>query len=172
MTIQAVCTKCGKEYRVKDDMHGKKIRCKLCQAVVLVEASSDDDFGDLPLQPVTKKKGKKRKMPSFQMPSGLMILGLLGLLIPIGFFIARIAIPELAKEIGLTIIITGIAIAGASHYMVGIKNEGLLRILGALIPIFGLVPIVRNFRENWPYLAAMIYGIALVFFAICLKSMG
>ena len=172
MTLQAICAKCGKEYRVKDDMGGKKIRCKSCQAVILVTASSDDDFADLPLEPVAKKKGKRRKLPSFQMPSGLMVLGLLGLLIPIGFLVARIAIPELSKEIGVTIIITGIAIAGASHYMVRSKNVGLLRILGALIPIFGLVPIVRNFRENWPYLAAMIYGIALVFFAICLKSMG
>ncbi len=172
MTIQAICAKCGKEYRVKDEMGGKKIRCKSCQAVVLVAVSSDDDFADLPLEPLAKNKVKKRKQPSFQMPSGVMALGVLGLLIPIGFFVARIAIPELAKEIGITIIITGIAIAGASHYMVGLKNEGLLRIIGALIPIFGLVPIVRDFRENWPYLVAMIYGFALVFFAICLKSMG
>jgi DNA-directed RNA polymerase subunit RPC12/RpoP len=37
MPVQIGCAQCGKKYRVDDKLVGKKIRCKECQAVVLVE---------------------------------------------------------------------------------------------------------------------------------------
>ena len=61
MPIQATCRKCSKSYTVKDELAGKKFRCKQCQAVVTVpqpavileedEPDDDlfaesDDFGD------------------------------------------------------------------------------------------------------------------------------
>ncbi|MEX0725660.1 MAG: hypothetical protein WD065_05295 [Planctomycetaceae bacterium] len=38
MTIQVKCPKCSKEYRLKDEMAGKKIRCKECETSIAVPA--------------------------------------------------------------------------------------------------------------------------------------
>lgn len=36
MTIATVCTKCGFEYKLRDDLAGKKVKCKECQTVFVV----------------------------------------------------------------------------------------------------------------------------------------
>ncbi|MDB5390036.1 MAG: hypothetical protein JWM11_5682 [Planctomycetaceae bacterium] len=51
MTIQVRCAECFQEFRVKDELAGKKIRCKGCQAVMTVSEAEEmdadsDDFGD------------------------------------------------------------------------------------------------------------------------------
>ncbi|REJ85800.1 MAG: hypothetical protein DWQ29_11070 [Planctomycetota bacterium] len=81
MPITATCPKCQKEYRVKDDVVGKKFRCKACQAVVTVpEAAADpgghkdpwddldlDAYGDNPYaetdEPIEAPRARK-KSPS------------------------------------------------------------------------------------------------------------
>lgn len=45
MTIETDCPKCGKEYRLKDEMAGRRFRCKACQSPVTIpdlDASGDD----------------------------------------------------------------------------------------------------------------------------------
>jgi hypothetical protein len=36
MAIQTQCEQCGFEYKLKDELAGKKVRCKICQAVFVV----------------------------------------------------------------------------------------------------------------------------------------
>lgn len=45
MPITATCPKCQKEYRVKDELAGKKFRCKACQAIVTVPEPAADPGG-------------------------------------------------------------------------------------------------------------------------------
>ncbi|REJ96619.1 MAG: hypothetical protein DWQ34_03585 [Planctomycetota bacterium] len=106
MPITATCPKCQKEYRVKDDVVGKKFRCKACQAVVTVpEAAADpgghkdpwddldlDAYGDNPYAetdepieaPRARKKSpsKKKRSRSSGMPIAIMVaIGIEGILI-------------------------------------------------------------------------------------------
>ena len=84
MPIKAKCRKCSKVYTVKDELAGKKFRCKQCEApvtvpqpAVLIEDDleeddwgsddfgsgggdfgdfSEDDYDDLPPRPKKRKK--------------------------------------------------------------------------------------------------------------------
>lgn len=49
MTISFDCPECGRNYVLKDELAGKKIKCKGCEAAIRVpEATADDDFEDFP----------------------------------------------------------------------------------------------------------------------------
>jgi len=41
--ISAYCTKCGHQYRVKDEHAGRSVKCRQCQGVVRIPAAADDD---------------------------------------------------------------------------------------------------------------------------------
>jgi hypothetical protein len=43
MSIAAECPKCGKAYKVKDELAGKAIRCRECQATIRIPAADADD---------------------------------------------------------------------------------------------------------------------------------
>ena len=96
MPITATCPKCNQEYRLKDDVAGKKFRCKACQAVVTVpEPSADpgghkDPWDDLDLDAFDdnpyaetgetleaprrrKKKTSKKRRRSGSMPISIML---------------------------------------------------------------------------------------------------
>lgn len=70
MAIKAECGECGRVYNVKDELDGKKIRCKDCQAVILVqsESESEDDWDESvdegefqpPVRQSNSKKTKRR----------------------------------------------------------------------------------------------------------------
>lgn len=45
MPISADCPQCGKTYNVKDDLAGKKFRCKECEGVVTVPAAGGGGGG-------------------------------------------------------------------------------------------------------------------------------
>ncbi len=70
MAIKAECGECGRVYHVKDDLNGKKIRCRECQGVIVVQADQEDDLEDIYEEqlelPVKKSKSKKAK----RRPSG------------------------------------------------------------------------------------------------------
>lgn len=49
MAIETQCPKCRKRYRVKDELAGRKIKCKQCGGPIKVEvpqAVPDDEWGD------------------------------------------------------------------------------------------------------------------------------
>ncbi|MDA0832580.1 MAG: hypothetical protein O2955_00505 [Planctomycetota bacterium] len=57
MPIRVACPDCAQEYQLKDELAGKKVRCKNCQAIVPVPAAAkpkvefdevefEDEFGD------------------------------------------------------------------------------------------------------------------------------
>lgn len=48
MVIETECRSCGRSYRVKDELEGRKIRCKDCGKpfVVKVAVDEEDDWGD------------------------------------------------------------------------------------------------------------------------------
>lgn len=55
MPISTVCTDCRKTYTVKEEMAGKRFRCKECQSIVTVpgasaESNEDDPFSGADLQ--------------------------------------------------------------------------------------------------------------------------
>lgn len=70
MSLTAICT-CGQSYQVKDELAGKKVKCRACGAAIKVEAAlttPDMDDDDLPMAPVVisplKEKKKKRPVDS------------------------------------------------------------------------------------------------------------
>lgn len=96
MPIKAKCRKCSKSYTVKDELAGKKFRCKQCEApvtvpqpAVLIEDEpedddwgsgdfgdfSEDDYDDIPARPKKRKKKpaakKKRKKKRSSSGSGV-----------------------------------------------------------------------------------------------------
>ena len=46
MAIEVTCRKCGKDYRVKDERAGTKIRCKECQSTIQVPSLDEEDYGE------------------------------------------------------------------------------------------------------------------------------
>ena len=48
MTISVNCPKCNKQYQVRDELAGKRVRCKKCKGVVPIPAadSEEEDFED------------------------------------------------------------------------------------------------------------------------------
>jgi predicted Zn finger-like uncharacterized protein len=46
MAIEVTCPGCGKDYRVKDERAGLKIRCKECQSTIQVPGLDEDDYGE------------------------------------------------------------------------------------------------------------------------------
>ena len=48
MTISFSCPECGRKYDLKDELAGKKIQCRGCEAAIRVpDADADDDFEEL-----------------------------------------------------------------------------------------------------------------------------
>jgi len=45
MSLSVACPGCGREYRVKDELAGKKIRCKECDAVIAIPQPDEDELG-------------------------------------------------------------------------------------------------------------------------------
>lgn len=68
MGISLGCEECGKEYRIKDELAGKRIKCKECGAVITIpslEVEEIEDEDDEPLEaplrrPAKSSKGSKR----------------------------------------------------------------------------------------------------------------
>lgn len=62
MPISVVCEDCDKKYNVKDELAGKKIRCKDCQSILIVPALEDDDpFAGVDLKSTGKSLPKRRR---------------------------------------------------------------------------------------------------------------
>lgn len=79
MAIKAECNECGRVYHVKDELDGKKIRCKECQAVILVQSESEDDWDESEeeeFQPTvrqSKSKKVKRRSRGNNIPTPILI---------------------------------------------------------------------------------------------------
>jgi dienelactone hydrolase len=88
MSLNVSCSGCGQEYRVKDELIGKKIRCKECGTLIAVPSeTADDDFADEateeiadPLPTPSRKKAapkpvkKKRASSSGGMSTGMKVV--------------------------------------------------------------------------------------------------
>lgn len=46
MAIQVSCSKCGEDYRVKDEAAGKTFKCKSCGTTIRIPEADDDDFDE------------------------------------------------------------------------------------------------------------------------------
>ena len=66
MTIKATCPTCAKDYQVGENLIGKKIRCKNCQAVFVVESNPKGKIEDeepVDVEPEESNKDKKGSSP-------------------------------------------------------------------------------------------------------------
>lgn len=67
MDIKAVCPACAKIYKVSEDLLGKKIRCKNCKAVFVVELNPEgksEDEEPVDVEPEESNKDKTGSSPS------------------------------------------------------------------------------------------------------------
>ena len=67
MTIKATCPTCAKDYQVGENLIGKKIRCKNCQAVFVVESNPKakiEDEEPVDVEPEESNKDKKGSSPA------------------------------------------------------------------------------------------------------------
>lgn len=132
MTIDLQCDDCGKRYRLKDSLAGRRIKCKDCGAAINVidpadamedEWNDGDDFGgdlgaygDEPAMPAPKKRkgGKKKsKKNSGDTPGiGKRIFAVIGMavgaLITVGSVFAIVG----GNMRGIRGVITGLVIIG------------------------------------------------------------
>ncbi|QDT63451.1 hypothetical protein [Calycomorphotria hydatis] len=99
MPIEVTCHKCGRDYRLKDELAGKRIRCKSCETRIEVPWGDDDpwgssaDFDDAygePFVPAARKrKSRKKTGPNIWLSSGAFagyVVGGFVLLLMIGVF--------------------------------------------------------------------------------------
>lgn len=66
MTIKATCPTCAKDYQVGENLIGKKIRCKNCQAVFVAELNPKAKIKDeepIDVEPEETNKDKKASSP-------------------------------------------------------------------------------------------------------------
>ena len=66
MSIKTVCPTCAKDYQVGENLIGKKIRCKNCQAVFVVESNPKGKIEDeepVDVEPEESNKDKKGSSP-------------------------------------------------------------------------------------------------------------
>lgn len=117
MSISVRCKKCSAKYKLKEELAGKKIRCRECQSPIRVPApvvededdflnalsgaeegsSAWDDMDEDPLPKPRKKKPKpkpkrKRKKQSSGNSAGIIISSILGIALLFGGIGLRIAI--------------------------------------------------------------------------------
>lgn len=122
MAIKIECGNCGKTYSVKDEVEGKKIRCRDCSAVIVVRRESEDDWNEeveeefLPPPKKSSKKKSRRRSSSDGMP------------LPV-----RLALICLGVMIGLTLMSLGI---GAQQFSRG-------RIAGPVLVFLGVIDLFR-----------------------------
>lgn len=92
MTIAFSCPGCGKQFKVSDNMAGRKAKCSACATVMLVPSA--EAFAPAPTRPVpppppqeeyvTDEAAPRRRKKKKKTPTG-MILALVGVLLATGF---------------------------------------------------------------------------------------
>lgn len=66
MSISVACGDCHKQYNVKEEMAGKKFRCKECQTVIVVpEAEDDDPFSNLDLKSTGRALPREKEVEDY-----------------------------------------------------------------------------------------------------------
>ncbi len=165
MAIKIECGDCGKAYTVKDEMEGKKIRCKECSAVIVVRSESGEDWNDEVeeefLPPVRKSSKSKRKRGSEfggRPLTAWIAISCLGAMMAITLFGAlRVVLMEMpfvpperivaVKAVGLLFIGIGLVIQlviflGLLKGSSGMRMTGM--ILGGIMTCFLLLSLLRT----------------------------
>ena len=93
MSIEVSCRTCGKEYRVREERAGTKIRCKECQSTITVQEAKFDEQDDGELdhiaswtqkEPRSSASGQRRsatKAEASASPTVRKLFGVLALLV-------------------------------------------------------------------------------------------
>jgi uncharacterized Zn finger protein (UPF0148 family) len=100
MAIQLSCS-CGKRFRVRDDLLGKKVKCPSCSRVVRVEEEPDEEEIDTSIR--TKKKVNDDSSRSTS---------------------SRKSRPQKRTSLGLVLGIGGLALVAAIVVLVVVLNQG------------------------------------------------
>ncbi len=168
MAIKIECGDCGKAYTVKDEMEGRKIRCKECSAVIVVRSESGDDWNEEVeeefLPPVRKSSKNKRKRGSEfggRPLTAWIAISSLGAMIAITLFGAlRVVLMEMPfvpperivviKGVGLLFVGIGLTIQliiffGLLKGSSGMRTTGM--ILGGIMIFFLLLSLLRVFTN-------------------------
>lgn len=93
MSIPVVCDECGANFQVKDELAGKKLRCKHCSAVMPVPSGGEEDWDlaadeDEELPPTVRPKKSKTRSRRSSSSSGMpapIIIAVVCLVLMIGF---------------------------------------------------------------------------------------
>ena len=134
MAIKVECGDCGKNYSVKDELVGKKIRCKECSAVIPVRAQVDDDWDEEeeedflpPVRKSTKKKARRRSSSDGMPPTVIIALICVGLMIAL----------SLLSIVGLVVLFT--KLISVPPQFVGMVLVGLLQVGIQLAVLMGII---------------------------------
>ena len=151
MTIKVECGDCGQTYNMKDEMEGKKIRCKECSVVICVSAEDEDWDEEIEknLQPpVRKSSTNKKKAKGRSSSNGMPLFVRLGL-ICVGLMVV-------VSMIDLVGIITLFAkFPAGNSVLVGLAVWILLRIGIQLRVFFGVLDGTASTRFTSIVLAVM-----------------
>jgi hypothetical protein len=98
MPIDVVCRACKKRLRVPDQFAGKRVRCKDCQSLLLVEDPQAYEPEEVEERPEPRRKRKKKKAKSGGIPIWVFVAGGVGILVVVVFVVVLIVIKPGARK--------------------------------------------------------------------------
>lgn len=195
MTIQVTCDSCFMNYQLKDELAGRKVRCKQCKEIIEVPRpgakrvgpaedpwmEEDDEPAEAPRAPApARKKKKKRKKARSESSSGFRfgVIAILGIVFA-GLFVLMCLVGFLVPTVhavlggGTALVGGGLMLIGAIGVMMAAFEEDVMcGVMYLLVPFYPLYFIITRFGEVWKLLATYVGGVALLVVGMMMYSMS
>ncbi len=197
MTIQVTCDSCFMNYQLKDELAGRKVRCKQCQEIIEVprpgakrairteDPRDTDDGEDEPAEaprapaPGRRKKKKKKKAQSAGSSGfrtgGLIIAGiafacLFVLMCLVGFFV-----PAVQTVLGGGTALVGgglLLVGGIGIIMAAFEEDVMCGVMYMVVPFYPLYFVITRFGDVWKMLLMQVGGTMLLVVGIMMYAMS
>jgi ribosomal protein S27E len=194
MTIHVTCDSCFMNYQLKDELAGRKVRCKHCQSIIevprvgkpTIEAEDDhwfdepDEPADAPAPVRRKKKGKKKRLREREGSSGfrLGIVAVIGMAF-VGLFVLMCLVGIVWRPLwsvlgmGTAVVGGGLALVGGiGILMAAFEEDTICGVMYLVVPFYGLYYIVTRIAEVWKLVLMNIGGAVLLVVGMMLLAMS
>lgn len=190
MPIAVVCAGCEKQYQVKDEMAGKKIRCPRCSeiitvngrahddVVVLDDDEDDDDYREPRALPEPRRRRRRdrreRRIRSDrgrgEMPWGWILGGIGGAAALVAVAMCFL-LPPIAFVFAVGFVMVGLAlnlIGGIGCLVKAFQEDVVCGILYLFVPFYGLYYLITRWDDVHPFGTCLLGGVGMQVIGIAL----